>query len=387
MDNENYRILAVDDNPKNLKVLAAILAPMGYEVEYAFSGMEAVHMLEVDTYDMILLDIMMPEMDGYETCIRIKSMPRNELVPVIFLTARTDMASLNRAFTSGGVDYIMKPFSPDELLARIKTHLELKSSRQKLLEVNTWLEKKVQERTEALRSAHEELEKAYHSLQSLDKAKTEFLHMINHEIRTPLNAIFGFTGFLQEEVESPELKEHVDFIYRSSIRLEKFLAVVLQLTELIAREQPLVKKDTSIGRIIENSLNEYTVQMSTKGIGANIDPELLSTMINGNEKLMKSCILGIIENAVEYSPEGGRIRIGLLKENGMKGCFISDSGPGFSEKAMQNLFTMFGMSEEHIDENVGLDLSLAKMIMDAHNGKIEVLNLPEGGASVKLLFP
>ncbi|MCX6287941.1 MAG: hybrid sensor histidine kinase/response regulator [Bacteroidetes bacterium] len=387
MENSNYKILAVDDNPKNLKVLAALLAPQSYQVDYAFSGPEAINILETESYDLILLDIMMPGMDGYETCVRIKSMSKHNLVPVIFLTAKTDMASLNKAFTSGGVDYITKPFSPEELLARVKTHLELKSSRQQLLEVNSWLEQKVEERTEALRSAHEELEKAYRSLQSLDKAKTDFLHMINHEVRTPLNAILGFTNILLDEVESPEVKEHVEFIFHSSMRLEKFLAVVLQLTELIARERPLAKKSISLGRMLEFCLNEYVLQTGKKGINTLLDPLLTAAMVNGNEKLIRNCFQGVVENAIEYSPEGGEISIHLIVENGYKGCEITDQGPGFSEQALKNLFSLFGLGGEHIDENVGLDLCLAKMIMDAHGGKVEVLNNPGSGASVRLLFP
>ncbi|MEI6885837.1 MAG: hybrid sensor histidine kinase/response regulator [Bacteroidota bacterium] len=387
MENENYKILAVDDNPKNLKVLAALLAPRSYQVDYAFSGQEALKMTETERYDLILLDIMMPGMDGYETCLKIKSMPGNELVPVIFLTARDDMASLNRAFTSGGVDYITKPFSPEELLARVRTHLELKSSRQQLLQVNSWLEKKVEERTEALRLAHEELEKAYHSLQSLDKAKTDFLHMINHEVRTPLNAILGFTSILQDEVESAEVKEHVEFIYYSSTRLEKFLAVVLQLTELIAREKPLLKKPASIGRILEFCLNEYVTQTGKKGVNTHLDPSLTAMMINCNEKLVRNCFQGVVENAVEYSPDSGIIIITAVSEPGYAGIEITDQGPGFSEQALKNLFSLFGLGSQHIDENVGLDLCLAKMIMDAHSGKVEVSNITGGGASVKILFP
>jgi len=387
MDSENYKILAVDDNPKNLKVLAALLAPQSYQVDYAFSGPEAITMTEAEAYDLILLDIMMPGMDGYETCIKIKSISKNDLTPVIFLTARTDMTSLNKAFTSGGVDYITKPFSPEELLARVKTHLELKSSRQQLREVNSWLEKKVEERTEALRSAHEELEKAYRSLQSLDKAKTDFLHMINHEIRTPLNAILGFTNILQDEVETPEIKEHVDFIYRSSMRLDKFLAVVLQLTELIARDRPLPTKPASLGKILENCLNEYIAETGKKGIHMLIDPQLGAAIVEGNEKLMKNCLQGVVENAIEYSPDGGEISIHLIAEKGYSGYKITDHGPGFSEQALKNLFSLFGLGGEHVDENVGLDLCLAKMIMDSHGGKVEVLNNPGGGASVRLLFP
>ena len=387
MENENYKILAIDDNPRNLKVLAALLSPLSYQVDYAFSGPEAINILESESYDLILLDIMMPGMDGYETCVRIKSMPANSLTPVIFLTARTDMGSLNKAFTSGGVDYITKPFSPEELFARVKTHLELKSSRQQLLEVNSWLEKKVEERTEALRSAHEELEKAYTSLQSLDKAKTDFLHMINHEVRTPLNAILGFTNILQNEAESAEIKEHLDFIYYSSLRLEKFLAVVLQLTELIARNQPLQKKQVSLGKMLEVCLNEYVIEISRKGIKTIMDPELITVFVGGNEKLIRNCLQGVVENAVEYSPEASEIHIRLIVEKGFTGCEITDHGPGFSEQALKNLITLFGLGGQHIDENVGLDLCLAKMIMDAHGGKAEVKNNPGGGASVKLMFP
>jgi len=387
MENESYKILAVDDNPKNLKVLAALLAPQSYQVDYVFSGPEAISLLESESYDLILLDIMMPGMDGYETCVRIKRMPKNSLVPVIFLTAKTDMASLNKAFTSGGVDYLTKPFSPEELLARVRTHLELKSSRQQLLEVNTWLEQKVEERTVALRSAHEELEKAYRSLQSLDKAKTDFLHMINHEVRTPLNAILGFTNILQGEVVSPEVKEYIEFIFHSSMRLEKFLAVVLQLTELIARERPLPKKPTSLGRMLEFCLNEYVLQTGRKGINTLLDPMLTDALVDGNEKLIRNCFLGVVENAIEYSPEGGEIRISLIGVDGYKGCEITDQGPGFSEQALKNLFSLFGLGGEHVDENVGLDLCLAKMIMDAHGGRVEVCNNPGGGATVRLLFP
>jgi two-component system sensor histidine kinase/response regulator len=387
MENDNYKILAVDDNPKSLKVLAALLAPLGYQVDYAFSGQEAVALVENESYDLILLDIMMPGMDGYETCIRIKSVYRNKLVPVIFLTGKTDMASLSKAFTSGGVDYIIKPFSPEELLARVRNHLELKSSRQQLLEVNSWLEKKVQERTEALRSAHEELEKAYRSLQSLDKAKSDFLNMINHEIRTPLNSILGFSSILQEEVESPEMKEHADFIYNSSMRLEKFLAVVLQLTELIARDRPLRMKSVMLGDILDECLLECFPLTTKKNISIKIDQEMQTLKAVVNESLIKNCLLGVLDNAIEFSPSKGDIRISVAREKGFAGYEITDQGPGFSEQALENLFRLFGLGEQHIDQNVGLDLCLAKMVMDAHNGKVEVHNNPGSGASVRLLIP
>ena len=171
------------------------------------------------------------------------------------------------------------------------------------------------------------------------------------------------------------------------MRLEKFLAVVLQLTELIARNQPLQKKQVSLGKMLEVCLNEYVIEISRKGIKTIMDPELITVFVGGNEKLIRNCLQGVVENAVEYSPEASEINISLIVEKGFTGCEITDHGPGFSEQALKNLFTLFGLGGQHIDENVGLDLCLAKMIMDAHGGKAEVKNNPGGGASVKLMFP
>ena len=183
------------------------------------------------------------------------------------------------------------------------------------------------------------------------------------------------------------VKEHVDFIYRSSKRLDKFLAVVLQLTELIAREHALLKKPVPLGEILDVCLLEYAEQTTRKNIRAVIDPIFRTAVMDGNEMLVRNCLMGVLENAIEYSPKNGEIHITYITENGFTGCEISDQGPGFSEQALKNLFKLFGRGEAHSDQNVGLDLCLAKMIMDAHNGKVEIHNNPGSGASVRLLFP
>ena len=113
MDYEEYKILAVDDNPKNLKVLAALLSSNNYQVDYAFSGIEAIKLIAEDHYDLVLLDIMMPGLDGFETCVRIKQDEKNKFLPVIFLTAKTEIESITRAFQAGGFDYLTKPFRSD----------------------------------------------------------------------------------------------------------------------------------------------------------------------------------------------------------------------------------------------------------------------------------
>jgi len=167
--------------------------------------------------------------------------------------------------------------------------------------------------------------------------------MINHEIRTPLNSILGFSSILQEEVESPEMKEHADFIYNSSMRLEKFLAVVLQLTELIARDRPLRMKSVMLGDILDECLLECFPLTTKKNISIKIDQEMQTLKAVVNESLIKNCLLGVLDNAIEFSPSKGDIRISVAREKGFAGYEITDQGPGFSEQALENLFRLFGL--------------------------------------------
>lgn len=144
------QILIVDDNPKNIQLLGNILSDQKYEVEYAMNGIEAIEAVDMEDFNLILMDVMMPEMDGYEACQRIKEMERKSEIPIIFITAKTDVSSIQRGFEVGGVDYIAKPFESQEVLARVKTHLELKEAKDKLKNQNEILERKVEERTRDL---------------------------------------------------------------------------------------------------------------------------------------------------------------------------------------------------------------------------------------------
>jgi sigma-B regulation protein RsbU (phosphoserine phosphatase) len=130
------RILVVDDNPKNIQVVSNILSKENYEIEYAQNGEEAVEIVEEEYFDLILMDVMMPKMDGYEACGKIKAMSLKSGIPVIFLTSRTDADGIAKGFKSGGVDYIFKPFNVEELLARVKTHIALKDAREELFKKN-----------------------------------------------------------------------------------------------------------------------------------------------------------------------------------------------------------------------------------------------------------
>lgn len=383
---EEFKILAVDDNPKNLKVLAALLSNHSYLVDYAFSGIEALKLIENENYDVILLDIMMPEMDGFETCEKIRQVEKNKDIPVIFLTARTETDSITRGFQVGGYDYVTKPFRSDELLARVRTHVELKRHRDKQKEMNRWLEEKVEERTQELSQAKLKLEKANRELTSLDHAKNEFLRMINHEIRTPLNAILGFTTFLKDELKSHPVLEMVEFLDIASVRLEKFLMVVLQITELITRDKPFHSELVVVRDLVTEARLRLQNAILSKKIRVGMEGDAFNIKIPGNKKLLCACFESLLDNAVKYSPEEGIISIQSYVDGDLIILEIIDEGPGFSDEAMKGLFQFFSMGEQHVDESAGLGLALVKLIMDSHQGKIEVWNNESGGATVKLSF-
>ncbi len=386
MTEDLSRILAVDDNPKNLRVLAALLSANQYQVDYAFHGYDALKFASGQVYDLILMDVMMPDMDGYETCIKIKQIEQNREVPVIFLTAKNDLESLKKGFQSGGVDYLTKPFNGEELIARVKTHIELKQLRDKQNKINQWLEEKVRERTLELKQAHVTLEKAHLELQTLDTAKTEFLRMINHEIRTPLNALNGFIHILKSEVLPAEIKEMLDLLDKASARLEQFLMVVLQITELVAREKPVLQEEVPIRELIEASIARNKVRVEALGQTVKTVSDKFDINIECNRALLQRCFDSILENAVEFSCTGGVITLRFTTHEEQVIYEVIDEGPGFSERALRNLFKFFEPGGQHIDENVGLALALAKLIMDAHHGEIKVINNPGKGATVKLIF-
>ncbi|MCX6327928.1 MAG: response regulator, partial [Bacteroidia bacterium] len=215
-------ILIVDDNPHNLQVLGKLLQENKYEIEFATNGEAALEWLKAKQFDLILLDINMPGMTGFEVCTKIRSNPDLNNVPVIFLSAETERESILKGFELGAQDYLTKPFDSRELLVRVRTHLILKDSLEKLEKLNKSLEEKVLERTQQLKETNEKLEALNLKLIDLDKVKAEFLSLISHEIRTPLNGIIGPLELLKEPVSTGEISDLVEVLDISVKRLERF---------------------------------------------------------------------------------------------------------------------------------------------------------------------
>lgn len=383
---KNYTILMVDDMPQNLQVLGNILRNQGYNFEFATSGEKALEWLDKQVFDIILLDVMMPKMNGFELCEKLKGSAKYSDMPVIFLTAQADTHSVVKGFEVGGQDYITKPFDRGELLMRIQTQLELKESRQKLKELNAMLDNKVKQRTAELDEANEKLRALNSELIDLDAEKAEFLQIISHEIRTPLNSILGFMDIIKASIEDESLLEFIRHIDISTHRLEKFAYQALLITELRTKRHKIIKDEFNIKETIELCIQDVVKQRSdNKAVSIDLDKKVNETTIIAERRYFKKALTIILTNAFDNSVDGGNIKVGVVKTNQDVGILVKDEGAGFSEKSLSSLFELFAPGSRHVDENTGLNMAIANLIMHAHGGCVKVIN--NNGAEVTLLFP
>jgi two-component system sensor histidine kinase/response regulator len=378
-NNSAYKILIVDDIPKNIQILGNILSRENYQIAYAQLGEEALTILEKQMFDLILLDIMMPGMDGYEVCNKLKNNEKTKDIPVIFLTAKADMESIVKGFESGGADYVTKPFSADELLARVKTHIQLNAQKKELKTLNENLEKIVDERTKQLNEANKRL-------QVLDRAKTDFLSIISHELRTPLNGILGLMGLLEQTSLDEKQKEYLTFLKNSSDRLMKFSEIALLITSLRAQAYKPDLMPVEIENIINLALYELKENNEKTLPVVNINIDKNTNLALAESDLLKKSIALILDNAVEYAGNDKPIDISVFTASGKIHIAIDDYGKGFSKESLEHLFELFSTDDLMHSEGKGLSLAAVKLIMDIHGGEIVIKNRKDSGARVELIL-
>jgi two-component system, sensor histidine kinase and response regulator len=382
-----FTILMVDDNPKNLQLLGSTLRNEGYQLEFAISGPTALAWLDKKQFDLILLDIMMPGMSGFEVCEELRKNKKMSDVPVIFLTAKTEKESIVQGFKIGAQDYVTKPFDTSELLARVHTHLELRFNKLQLKHMNQILEEKVKERTEELRISNDQLQKANDELLMLDKAKSDFLHIISHEIRTPLNGIKGSMELIKEYDMNESIQKLFNILDLSVTRLEGFSINALKITQLETKQYKLDIQPLPFGVLINTIMTKMNHKINQKSLQVIKQIHDTNDVLMGDFELLCTCMTSVIDNAIKYSKPNGTIKVSTSIRDQTHVIEIEDEGPGFSQKAMDSLFKLFSPGERHINENEGIELALAKLIMIAHSGSIEASKASSNGALIRLTFP
>lgn len=325
-----------------------------------------------------MLDVMMPEMDGYETCQKIKANPDTQNLPVIFLTAKTEPEDITKGFNSGGIDYITKPFNAEELLSRVKTHIELKLHRQEL-------EKLVLERTRELDEVNKQLEKANADLQNLDEAKNEFINIISHEIRTPLKGILGPIQLMNMD-QKGELSLRMNILNESVERLEQFSHKMILLSELRAGRYKFQKRQLQMMPVINDVLAQLKNLIDKKRISIVLD-DIADFKMNSDEYLLTTLLFNLIENAINASKEAQRIFISNEVSDTAFIIKITDEAGGMSEDLLRQVFKPFITGGKFVNKNMGLGLYLSKLIGEVLTGSLKIENIGKGlNVNVKLNF-
>ena len=381
MKRNKYNILLVDDMIENVEILGTLLSKFGFKVSIATNGKEALELAGKNNFDLILLDIMMPEMDGYEVLEKLRSRPKTFNIPIIFLTGIADEESIVKGLKLGAQDYVTKPFNTRELRSRINTHIELHKARLKTEKANRKLEKKVLSKTN-------ELEKANAELAQLQEAKTYFLELLAHELNTPVSLVLGNAERISKYTKSKRILEHLDSINEAGLRLKRFSDISLLITKLKTKHYLMNFVKYPISDILHSALYKLDKLLKSKNLTIIHSITDDDVPFNIDPILVEEVFIIILENSIKYSNENSKIRvIGKEIEDNFVFEFI-DLGPGFSDKALKNIFNEFvaGNILYH-KEGIGLGLVAAKLIVEAHSGKIKVENLEIMGAKVTISLP
>ncbi len=360
-------VLIVDDNSNNVKIIALALQPLNFKLVIATSGKTAIEMVEKTRPDLILLDVMMPGMDGFETCKIIKSKEENANLPVIFLTALTDKENTLKGFEHGGVDYITKPFNKDELISRVKTHLELKLTR-------------------------DELETTSKYLYSLNAVKDKLFSVIGHDLRSPLGSVKMYLEYLSESIDElpkDQLQNTFDVLVKTVDEVFSLLENLLGWAKSQSGNLSINKEIINLNDLTNNvhSLNKGNLKFKNISFSLNIAPE---TTIFADMISITSVFRNILSNAIKFTPEGGSISINSNVEDGFVVIEFKDTGIGISEENIEKIFdstqhiTTYGTNQE---VGSGLGINLCKDFTFKNGGDLWVKSIVGEGTSFYLRLP
>ncbi len=358
-------ILIVDDTPANLRLLSGILKEEGYKVRPAPSGPLALSAAQNSAPDLILLDINMPEMDGYEVCRQLKADKELARVPVIFLSALSETEDKLKAFEAGGVDYITKPFQYEEVRARVETHLRI-------------------------RRLQVELEDKIVRLGEAEELRESLVHMIVHDLRSPLTGIMASLQILEMQWD-PEDQEGFKDLERaldSSQAMSRMINSLLDVAKIESGELDMQRVDADLVEIAEEAVRvlgglvrdtRVDVEKPEGRVGAHADRALITRVVEN-----------LLANALKFTPSGGQITVRIASTSSGGRMEVTDTGTGVPEEYREKIFEKFGQVEARENKarsSTGLGLTFCKLVVEAHGGTLGVESEVGEGSTFWLELP
>ncbi len=341
------RILIVDDNPTNIDVLFDFLSDLGYEVLVAEDGRSALERIEFAVPDVILLDIMMPHVDGFEVCRRLKENPETEDIPVMFMTALGSITDKLKGFEMGAVDYITKPFQNQEVLARVRTHITLRRMRK-------------------------DLEARNEQLQAQNEALDAYARTVAHDLKNPLNLILNFARLIEEEhILEGVPAEDLHHIIISAERMNHIIHDLLLLSQMRRGQVTAVRVNMEV--VVQLSLDRLERDLKEAGVELVLPDQWIDCL--GVSSWLQAVWVNYMSNGIKYGGASPRLELSCEPDPDRKGfiCYsVTDNGPGVPEEMMDRIFEEFARVGGEKREGHGIGLSIVRRIVERLGGEVHV---------------
>jgi signal transduction histidine kinase len=352
---ERATILIVDDEPINISVLSDLLKPF-YQIRGEPSGSAALRAVKVvPVPDLILLDVMMPQMDGYEVMNRLREQPETCEIPVIFVTALDDIDDEKKGFSLGAVDYIAKPLRPAIVLARVQTQLELKQIRDELKQQNQKLADKIAQ------------------LERSEDARESLFHMIVHDLKSPLSGIIGYLSLVEGYTSTfqENIRHYLSNIEISSVSLMDMINNLLDLHRFENNESMLQTEEIELNPLVEEAVRCLGPLLSWHSLDLQLPVEEVRFV--GDRDMLRRLLINLLSNAQRYSASHTTITVRASQQDSAVQIAVQDQGVGIPPEFQSKVFQKFGSLNTlnpKKGRSTGLGLPFCKFAVEAHQGKL-----------------
>ncbi len=393
------RVLIVEDSPTQAAKLAIILEEEGFATAVARDGERGLELFRAEQFDLVLSDIVMPGMDGYELCRRLKADAKGRDIPVVLLSTLSDPRDIIQGLDSGADNFITKPFEPHDLVRRLRWTLENREARARAADPRGGIELVLAGKRVTITSAKEQIldlliasvedlirakeneQAARAEAEAANRAKDQFLAMVSHELRNPLNAMTGWIKLIKMgRLDEAGFRRALDTIERNARAQAQIVDDLLDITRITSDHMRLDRVPVDLSEVIEHSVDAVRPLAEAKRVDLRTSASEPCSVV-GDPNRLQQVMWNLLTNAIKFTPEGGRIDVGLVRREDVAELTVADTGAGIVPEFLPYVFDRFRQAEDGVSRRLGglgLGLAITRHIVEGHGGTISAASEGQG---------